>query len=49
MYRCEICGCQSEPNETQFNLITKKNKLEKGWEIAEGKRCCCKCYTKSKE
>ena len=46
MYKCQLCGYQSGPYETQFTIITKKRKLQKGWEIAELKKGCYKCAIK---
>lgn len=48
MYRCEKCKEQSKPKETQFRLVTKKRKLEKGWEIVEEKKICSKCWRNKK-
>lgn len=47
MYKCKICLKQSGRGDTMFRKITKKRILDKGWEIAEEKDCCEKCYIKS--
>jgi len=44
MYRCQLCNSASEPGETQFKVITKKRRKEKGWEIDEEKICCHRCW-----
>lgn len=49
MYKCKLCGHQSKPRETQFELITKKRELDKGWEIIEVKKVCCNCWLKNQK
>jgi hypothetical protein len=49
MYKCQMCKRQSAKKDTQFNLITKKRELEKGFEIAEEKKVCLNCWLKQGE
>lgn len=44
MYKCKICGVQSEEGEPMSRKVTRKKLKDKGWEIAEEKDCCISCF-----